>query len=44
MYAAWDSGTLFFTAPVTKMERCFAISSGFFLPMARRNRSALPSE
>ena len=30
-------------APVTKISRCFAISSGFFLPIARRSRSAPPS-
>jgi hypothetical protein len=29
-------------APATKLARCFAISSGFFLPMARRSRSAPP--
>ena len=30
-------------APSTKISRCSAISSGFFLPMARRSRSAPPS-
>jgi hypothetical protein len=31
------------SAPFVKIARCFAISSGFFLPMARRSRSAPPS-
>ncbi len=34
----------FFSAPATKISRCWAISSGFFLPIARRRRSAPPSE
>jgi hypothetical protein len=29
--------TPFFFAPSSKMERCLAISSGFFLPIARRS-------
>ena len=32
------------SAPLMKRSRCFAISSGFFLPIARRSRSASPSE
>ena len=31
-------------APLVKMSRCASISAGIFLPMARRNRSAPPSE
>ena len=33
----------FLVAPSTKIVRCLAISSGFFLPIARRRRSAPPS-
>ena len=33
-----------FAAPSAKISRCFTISSGFFLPMARRSKSAPPSE
>ena len=33
----------FFAQPSTKIARCFAISSGFFLPIARRSMSAPPS-
>ena len=35
---------LAFYAPSTNTARCWAISSAFFLPMARRNMSAPPSE
>ena len=31
-------------APPTKIARCFSISERIFLPMARRSRSASPSE
>ena len=34
--------TPFFTAPSSKVARCLAISSGFFLPIARRSMSAPP--
>ncbi|CFW41406.1 Uncharacterised protein [Bordetella pertussis] len=34
----------FSRAPCSNSSRCLAISSGFFLPMARRSRSAPPSE
>ena len=34
----------FFAAPSRNVARCFAISSAFFLPIARRSRSAPPSE
>jgi hypothetical protein len=33
-----------FLAPSTKVAFCLAISSSFFLPIARRSRSAPPSE
>jgi hypothetical protein len=37
-------GTPFLTAPATKTARCFSISARIFLPIARRSRSASPSE
>ena len=43
MSPAFDAATPFFSAPVRKAARCFAISSAFFLPMARRSTSAPPS-
>jgi hypothetical protein len=38
-----DEGRMPFSlAPLMKISRCFAISAGIFLPMARRRRSAWP--
>ena len=44
MPRATFGSTSFFAAPSSKIERCCAISDAIFLPIARRSRSAPPSE